>query len=173
MNHDYTADELIVLLGLQPLEGEGGFFRQTYRQPDAIGNGSLTTAILFLVTPDSFSGLHRLTHDELFHYYLGDPCEMVTFRGSDALELTTLGSDLRSGMKVQHLVEAGQWQGTRLRAGGRFALLGTTMTPGFDPSGFELASEETLLELSESERAIVRPFLPVMYASPEICTAHR
>ncbi|MGI8404279.1 MAG: cupin domain-containing protein [Thermomicrobiales bacterium] len=163
MNHDYTADELIALLGLQPLEGEGGFFRQTYRQPDATGKGSLTTAILFMVTPDSFSALHRLTHDELFHYYLGDPCEMVTFRGSDDFELTTLGSDLRGGMKVQQLVEAGQWQGTRLRAGGRFALFGTTMTPGFNPLGFELAGEETLLELCELDRAIVRPYLPLMH----------
>ncbi|MGI8484495.1 MAG: cupin domain-containing protein [Thermomicrobiales bacterium] len=163
MNHDYTADELIALLDLQPLEGEGGFFRQTYRQPDPTGTGSLTTAILFLVTPDSYSGLHRLTHDELFHFYLGDPCEMVTFRGAVDLEMTTLGSDLRTGMRVQHLVEAGQWQGTRLRPDGRFALLGTTMTPGFDPAGFELASEETLADLNETDRAIVQPYLPLMY----------
>ena len=164
MNLDYTADELITLLDLHPLDGEGGFFRQTYRQPDAQGTGSLTTAILFLVTPDSFSGLHRLTHDELFHFYLGDPCEMVTFRGAGDLKMTILGSDLRSGMSVQQLVEAGQWQGTRLRAGGRFALFGTTMTPGFDPAGFELACEETLADLNESDRAIVRPYLPLTYA---------
>jgi len=162
MNQDLTAEELIALLDLQPLAGEGGYYRETYRQPDASGRGSLTTAILFLVTPAYYSGLHCLTHDELFHFYLGDPCEMVTFRSGDDLMITAIGPDLRRGMKIQHLVEAKTWQGTRLRAGGRFALLGTTMTPGFDPAGFQLASEANLLELSGPDRAIVRPYLPVV-----------
>lgn len=161
MHQDLTADELIALLDLQPLAGEGGYFRQTYHQPDASGFGSLTTAILFLITPDAYSGLHRLTHDELFHFYLGDACEMVTFRTGEDFGITTLGADLRRGMKIQHLVEAEYWQGTRLRTGGRFALLGTTMTPGFDPAGFHLASEATLSGLREDDRTFARSYLPV------------
>ncbi|HEU0164728.1 MAG TPA: cupin domain-containing protein [Thermomicrobiales bacterium] len=140
-----TAEDVITLLDLQPLPGEGGFFRQTYVRSSTDPDGPPeTTAIYYLVTPDSFSGLHRLGHDELFHFYLGDPCEMVTYIDGEQPEIIVLGQDLGAGMTVQHLVPAGTWQGTRLRDGGRFALMGTTMTPGFDPRGFELASPDLL-----------------------------
>ena len=164
MPADLTAEELVALLDLQPLPGEGGFFRQTYALESTGADAPLTTAILYLVTPDSFSGLHRLTHDELFHVYLGDPCEIVTFRQGGDVRFTTLGSDLCAGMSIQHLVLAGTWQGTRLVPGGRFALLGTTMTPGYDPKGFELATPDVLSMLSSDDRARVRPFLATGHA---------
>ncbi|MGB3306615.1 MAG: cupin domain-containing protein [Thermomicrobiales bacterium] len=159
MPAEITAEELIALLDLQPLPGEGGYFRQTYIRESTGADVPLTTAILYLVTPDSFSGLHRLTHDELFHVYLGHPCEMVTFRDGGDVRFTTLGSDLRAGMTVQHLVPAGTWQGTRLVPGGQFALLGTTMTPGYDPAGFELATPDVLSKLPVEDQERVRPFL--------------
>ena len=164
MPADLTAEELIALLDLQPLPGEGGYFRQTYVRESTGDNAPLTTAILYLITPDSFSGLHRLTHDELFHVYLGDPCEMVTFGDDGDVRFTTLGSDLRAGMAIQQLVPAGTWQGTRLLPGGRFALLGTTMTPGYEPAGFELAPSDVLSVLSADDRARVRPFLATGHA---------
>lgn len=151
-----TADEVIALLDLAPLEGEGGFFRQTYVRNDGVS----TTAILYLVTPDSFSSLHRLSHDELFHAYLGDPCRMLTFRDGDLPVETILGGDLRGGQRIQHLVPAGTWQGTRLVEGGAWALLGTTMTPGFDPAGFEGASDAILAGLSPEIATLLRPYLP-------------
>ena len=52
-------------------------------------------------------------------------------------EVIVMGHDLRAGMKVQHVVPGGIWQGTRLREGGRFALMGTTMSPGFDYRDYE------------------------------------
>lgn len=162
MSHSLTADEIIALLGLSPLEGEGGFFRQTWVRPAPPGRGTGApdaTAILYLVTPASFSALHRLRDDELFHFYLGDPCEQVVIMPDGTAEQTILGPDLRGGMIVQRLVPAGAWQGTRLVPGGRFALLGTTMTPGFDPGGFELASREDLADLDPGVRARAEPFL--------------
>lgn len=151
-----TAAEVIALLDLAPLEGEGGYFRQTYVRTDEVS----TTAIFYLVTPDSFSSLHRLDHDELFHMYLGDPCRMVTFRDGEAPTETILGHDLRAGQRLQHLVPAGTWQGTRLVEGGAWALLGTTMTPGFDPAGFEGASDALLDDLSPEIATLLRPYLP-------------
>lgn len=150
------ADEVTALLDLVPLPGEGGMFRQTYLR---LGDVS-TTAILYLVTPTSFSSLHRLTHDELFHVYLGDPCRMVMFRDEEAPAEIILGGDLRAGQRVQHLVPAGTWQGTRLVDGGEWALLGTTMTPGYDPAGFELATDALLNGLSAETTALLRPYLP-------------
>ena len=162
MSHILTADEIIALLGLSPLEGEGGFFRQTWVRPAPPGrdtNAPEATAILYLVTPESFSALHRLRHDELFHFYLGDPCEQLVILPDGTVEEMVLGPDLRASMRVQRLVPAGAWQGTRLAPGGRFALLGTTMTPGFDPGGFELASPGDLADLEPSARARGAAFL--------------
>jgi len=157
-----TADDVIALLDLAPLPGEGGLFRQTYVRTGEIS----TTAILYLVTPTSFSALHRLEHDELFHVYLGDACRMVTFREGEFPATTVLGSDIRAGQRVQHLVPAGTWQGTRLVEGGSWALLGTTMTPGFDPAGFELASNALLDGVSREAADLLRPYLPAALGRP-------
>jgi predicted cupin superfamily sugar epimerase len=155
-----NAEDVIALLELRPLPGEGGFFRQTYAQRSVVaGAPPLTTAIYYLVTPDAFSSLHRLNHDELFHFYLGDPCEMVTYVDGRQPEIAILGQDLRAGMTVQQIVPAGTWQGTRLRAGGRFALMGTTMTPGFDPDGFELATADWLERIPVRAAGDLRRFL--------------
>ncbi len=127
-----SAEEVIAHLGLRPLEGEGGLFRETYRL-DGGGEGDdpAATAIYYLLTPNTFSELHRLPHDEMYHFYLGDPVELLQLGPGGAIERRTLGSDLLAGMDVQVLVPGGQWQGSRLRDGGRFALMGTTMTPGY------------------------------------------
>ena len=151
-----TADEVIALLDLAPLAGEGGFFRQTYIRTGEVS----TTAIFYLVTPTSFSSLHRLDHDELFHVYLGDPCRMVSFRDGETPTETILGSDLRAGQRIQHLVPAGTWQGTRLVEGGSWALLGTTMTPGFDPAGFEAPTDAMLDGFPPDVAGLLVPFLP-------------
>lgn len=135
-----TAEDIIAAYDLRPLEGEGGYFRQTWIRESDDPATPLGTCILYLVTPDSFSALHRLAHDEIFHFYLGDPCEAVSVDASRTLRVTILGGDVTAGMQVQHVVPAGTWQGTRLLPGGEWALLGTTMAPGFHVSGFELAT---------------------------------
>ena len=133
------AKRLIELLRLEPLPIEGGHFRQTWRS--AAG-----TAIYYLLSDDadSFSALHRLTSDEIYHFYLGDPVEMLMLHDGGRVESVTLGRDLEAGQRVQHVAPAGVFQGSRLRDGGRFALLGTTMAPGFDPDGCEFGDRERL-----------------------------
>jgi uncharacterized protein len=166
------ADQVIRRLDLKPLAGEGGYFVETWRGPEAElppGAGSrsgarrpLGSAIYYLVTPDSFSALHRLRSDEVFHFYLGDPCEMLLL-GPDGESLThLLGVDLAEGMRPQVVVPAGWWQGTRLRdqPGGRFALLGTTMAPGYHPDDFELADRVGLLREYPEQRHLIEPFFP-------------
>jgi uncharacterized protein len=140
-----TPETLIEQLGLQPLPVEGGYFRQTYVSDEAIAAGALpprygrdkalSTAIYYLLTSeeDSFSALHRLPTEEVYHFYLGDPVEMLLLDPDAGAERVVLGPDLLGGQRVQHVVPRGVWQGSRLREGGRFALLGTTMAPGFDP----------------------------------------
>jgi predicted cupin superfamily sugar epimerase len=150
-----TADELKRLLRLEPLTGEGGFFAETYRAREslpagALGPGtpgprSLATAIYYLVTPESFSALHRLRSDEIFHFYLGDPVEMLQLLPDGSGRMMRLGTDLAAGCRPQVVVPKGVWQGSRIAPGGACALLGTTVSPGFDPADYEAGSPEALV----------------------------
>jgi predicted cupin superfamily sugar epimerase len=150
-----TADEVIRLLDLKPLAIEGGYYRETYRAEEVLPAGvwptrygrdkAIATAIYFLLTPDTFSALHRLPTDEIYHFYLGDPVELLELLADGSGRLTTLGSDLAAGHQPQWCVPRGVWQGSCLADGGRFALLGTTMAPGFDFTDFEAANRDQLL----------------------------
>jgi predicted cupin superfamily sugar epimerase len=141
-----SPDDVIELLGLQPHPLEGGFFRETYRAADHVPGQerSLSTAIYFLITPTNFSLLHRLPTDELYHFYLGDPVEQLQLCPDGTGRVVTLGSDLKAGQVPQMLVPAGVWQGSRLVDGGRFALLGTTMAPGFAYPDYEPGDRKAL-----------------------------
>jgi hypothetical protein len=131
------AREIMRLLSLSPLPAEGGYFRETFRSAQS-------TAIHYLLTPDTFSALHRLRGDEVFHFYLGDPVEMLQLLPDGTSRTIRLGPDLAAGMSLQLVVPGGVWQGCRLVAGGRFALMGTTMAPPFDPRDFDLGDRAAL-----------------------------
>jgi predicted cupin superfamily sugar epimerase len=141
------ADEIIAALDLKPLPREGGFYRETFRSADRIGAGNrnLCTAIYYLLTPDTCSALHRLPSVEIFHFYLGDPVEMLQLRLDGTGRAITLGPDVLHGQSPQVLVSAGVWQGSRLVPGGEFALMGTTMAPGFDFADYEAADRTALM----------------------------
>jgi predicted cupin superfamily sugar epimerase len=137
---------IIESLGLEPHPSEGGFFAETYRSRYRTGDGrhTLGTAIYYLLTPESFSAMHRLASDEIFHFYLGDPVEMLLLEAGGAGRISVLGPALESGQRPQIVVPAGTWQGSRLAPGGRLALLGTTVTPGFEFADFELGDGDRL-----------------------------
>lgn len=150
-----SADEIRKRLKLQPHPAEGGYFAETYRsehllEPEALPAGypgarSVSTAIYYLLTPDSFSAMHRLRGDEIFHFYLGDPVELLQIKTNGAGEVFVLGQDIIAGMHLRHVVPAGAWQGSRWRAGGKYALLGTTVAPGFDFQDFEIGERSELM----------------------------
>ena len=97
-----------------------------------------------MLTPDTFSAMHRLKGDEVYHFYLGDPVEMLVLKPDGTAEAILLGQGIASGMRLQHVVPAGAWQGSRLAPGGKYALMGTTMGPGFDPQDYEPGKREEL-----------------------------
>jgi uncharacterized protein len=140
-----TAETVIRLLNLQPHPKEGGYFRETYRSADRTATRSLSTGIYYLLTPQTFSEMHVLPGDELFHFYLGDPVEMLHLYPDGTGSNILLGTDLAAGMRPQILVSGGVWQGSRLVPGGRFALLGTTMAPGFDYADYMSGKRAELL----------------------------
>ena len=149
------ADELISALNLEPLPMEGGWFRETYRSANQVGDKALATAIYYLITPTSFSRMHRLPSDELFHFYLGDAVEQLQLFRDGAGRILTLGADIAAGQQPQSLVPAGTWQGTRLCYGGQFALLGTTMSPGFEFTDFEAGDCDELTKAYPSWRELI------------------
>lgn len=162
---ELDVQQIIHALDLQPLSMEGGLYRESYRSSEIIPAGALPeryarvskpfgTAIFYLLTDhaDSFSALHRLPTDETYHFYLGDPLEMTLLYPNGSAAQIVLGQDLMHGQQVQFTVPQGVWQGSRIAPGGRFALLGTTMAPGFTPTDFEAGDRAALLERYPAQR---------------------
>jgi predicted cupin superfamily sugar epimerase len=150
-----TASEIKTLLHLEPHPIEGGFFRRTYASPGVVdlprGQRAQGTAIYYLLEPGTFSEMHVLDSDEIFHFYLGDPVEMLQISPDGDAATFILGPDIAAGQHVQLVVPAGVWQGTRLVGNGKVALLGCTVTPGFDFADYRNASYAELVELCPAE----------------------
>jgi uncharacterized protein len=163
-----TADDIKRLLQLTPLELEGGFFRETYRSrwqvpPEHLPQGfrdprSIGTAIYYLITPESFSTLHRLPGTEVFHFYLGDPAVMLLLHCDGESDSVTLGHDLAAGHQPQVVVRGGIWQGCRLAPGGKWALMGTTMSPSFDYADYETGSRDELIAEYPDLEELIRQY---------------
>jgi uncharacterized protein len=131
-----TAEQIRQHLRLEPHPIEGGWYRRTYTSDVSVallrGVRPYGTAIYYLLEEGAFSEMHVLASDEMFHFYYGDPVEMLQLLPDGSSAVFTLGPDLAAGHHVQLVVPAGVWQGTRLIDGGKVALLGCTVTPGFD-----------------------------------------
>lgn len=159
-----TIAELKQLLGLEPHPVEGGYFRRTYTSTGTVdsprGIRAQGTAIYYLLERGKFSEMHTLASDEIFHFYLGDPVEMLQLHPDGRSAIHTLGPDLSAGQHVQLVVPAGVWQGTRLIGDGKMALLGCTVTPGFDYADYRNATAEELIakwpQQAERIRALTR-----------------
>ncbi|MGD2068227.1 MAG: cupin domain-containing protein [Gemmatimonadota bacterium] len=136
MERPPTASEVIELLGLEPHPEEG----------------------VYLLTPGTRSAMHRLPGDEVLHFYLGDPVEMLELMADGRSRATILGPAL-DRMTVQHVVPGGTWQGSRLVPGGAWALLGTTMAPGFSYDDYEAGSAE-LATLHPGRAELIEVLLP-------------
>lgn len=159
---------LIKHFGLEELPVEGGVFYQTYLSEESIPAAALPerysedkpfgTAIVYLLTPDadSFSAMHKLPTDEIYHFYLGDPVEMLHLHPDGRSERVILGQDLMNGQHVQYTVPRDVWQGSHLLAGGQYALVGTTMAPAFTHGDYEGATRELLTAQYPEQAALIR-----------------
>jgi predicted cupin superfamily sugar epimerase len=161
-----TAEALIAALDLRPLPREGGYYRETYRSADRLPaaaragryrtDKSAGTAIYYLLTADTCSALHRLPTDEVYHFYLGSPVRLLQLPSGGRGHTVTLGPDILAGQSVQAVVSAGVWQGSCLEPGGAFALLGTTMAPGFDFADYEAADQGDLIARYPEQADLIR-----------------
>lgn len=128
------ACDIIDLLGLKP-HPEGGWYSETWR---AGGEGRAAgTAIYFLLEEGQRSHWHRIDSAEIWHWYAGSPLTLSIH--DDETRVTTLGSNLGAGQRPQCIVPPGTWQSAEPKGG--WALVGCTVSPGFDFAHFELAPE--------------------------------
>jgi predicted cupin superfamily sugar epimerase len=147
---------IIATLNLQRLPFEGGWYAQSYKSKDMLcgpslperypGPRALGTAIYYLMTAeqDGFSALHRLRGDEVLHFYLGDPINSLLIYPDGSFRKFIMGPNIQKGQVLQMVIPAGTWQGHRVCAGKNYALIGSTMTPGYDDEDFELGSRSDL-----------------------------
>lgn len=158
-----TADQLIAHYGLEPIPREGGFFRRTWAgdvREDGRPEGSAIVALL-TAEADGYSALHRLPSDEIWHFYLGDPVELLLLAADGSVGTVVLGHDVLAGQQVQFTVDGGTWMGGAVVEGGAWALLGCTMAPGFSYETYEHGDADHLAarypQVAERVRALCRP----------------
>lgn len=144
---------------------EGGWYKEEYRASEYIpvaglpsrfdGERAFCTSIYFLLTGDEFSALHRIRQDELWHFYDGDGLTVHVISPDGQYVGNRLGRNHDQGESLMHVVEAGNWFGASVTAGG-FALVGCTVAPGFDFADFELPARSELLERYPYHDALIR-----------------
>jgi hypothetical protein len=160
-----NAEKLKSLLNLVPVSIEGGYFAETYRSTEMIspeclrgrysGSRIAGTAIYYLLEPGTFSEIHRVASDEILHFYLGDPVEMLQLWPDGSGKRILISTYIENGMAPQVAVPHGVWQGARLVVGGKFALLGCTVSPGFEYADYESGSRRLLSEAYPGYRDMI------------------
>jgi hypothetical protein len=146
---------------------EGGYYRETYRASEQLGRGQLperfegarrafSTAIYFLLEGQQRSLIHRIRSDEVWHFYAGDPLVLFVFEQEGGMRRVVLGCDLEDKQTLQAVVPAETWFGAALAQGGRYALVGCTVAPGFDFADFEKGERRALLDLYPQHQLAVK-----------------
>ena len=146
---------LVEHYGMQRLPVEGTSFVSTYRSAEELPSGGpIGTAMIGLYSsdPPSISMFHRLQFDEVWHFYGGDPMRLILLHPHGTSEDVLLGPDPLAGQHVQYVIPAGVWQAGEIVSGGRWALFGCTMAPGFTGTCFE-GGHVTDLMRTHPERA--------------------
>lgn len=160
-----AAEDWIGKLNLQP-HPEGGYYAETYRSPETIavahlpgryaGSRSFATAIYFLIKGGSFSSLHRIQSDELWHFYAGSRLTVYSIDPEGNLAELLLGPDAGAGETFQGVVKAGDWFGSKVHDPDGYALVGCTVAPGFDFADFELAGRQALIRQFPRHAEVIR-----------------
>ncbi|MBK3577077.1 cupin domain-containing protein [Streptomyces sp. MBT65] len=148
-----TPDDLVAHYDLEPIPREGGLFRRTWAGPARPDGRPEGTAIVALLKAPDYSALHRLPSDEVWHFYLGDPLELLLLAPDGSTRTAVLGPDVRHGQHPQFTVPGSTWMGARVVAGGAWTFFGCTMAPGFTYEGYEHGEAGELTARYPSEAA--------------------
>jgi predicted cupin superfamily sugar epimerase len=165
-----TSTEVINWLKLQPNSFEGGYFSATYESKLRINdkdlpgfaateNGRpLCNAIYYLLTSESCSVMHRVTGDMIYHFYSGDPVQMLLLYpdgGSARSEVCIFSNDIKAGGIPMKTIPGGTWLGSRLTPGSSYALMGVTMAPGFHPNDYSIGIRNDLVNKYPEQKEMI------------------
>lgn len=157
MSQKITPEDIAKALQLEPLDQEGGLFRSTYHQVDPETGLEKANAIYYMLIGRQFSHLHRLPHDEIYHYHLGDPLELIEICPDGTCHRYLCGPDVVNGHVPQVTMHANCWQGSRVAKGGEFSLVGTVSIPGWTPESYEHCMDcESLVQQHPEWEELIR-----------------
>lgn len=156
---------IIQILGLSP-HPEGGYFRETYRSTDETnpenqeckypGKRNYSTCIYFLISYGNFSSFHRITQDEIWHFYDGSPLFLHMITPEGEYSKVTIGCNITEGEVPQFVVPGGTWFAATVINPNGYSLLGCTVSPGFDFADFEKGRREELINRFPQHNGIIK-----------------
>lgn len=141
------AARLIESLGLIA-HPEGGWFREVYRSLSVVtpadGPGrQAITSIFFLLADGARSRWHSVASDEIWHWYEGDPLELITVSELTLAPRRTVVGPVADGRLPVAVVRPHEWQAARSL--GEYTLVGCTVAPGFDFADFRMLADDDVL----------------------------
>jgi predicted cupin superfamily sugar epimerase len=155
------AKQIIENLGLIK-HPEGGYYKETYRSEDKTvlhefnGERNLCTCIYFLLTDDAFSAFHKVNQDEIWHFYQGDVIHLHMISPDGTYQMQKIGNELDKGERPQYLVPAHTWFAAEVVSMDAFALVGCTVSPGFDFKDFQLANRTELQKQFPQHKSMIK-----------------
>jgi uncharacterized protein len=163
------AEQVQQLLGLEP-HPTCGFVAETYRSPERIAPGGLAdpfadgrpigSALSFMVTAERPVRLHRIHNDQLYHFQLGDPLEVLMFFADGSHREQIVGGDLAAGQALHLFLPGGTFHTARLVASGSWFLGASTEWPGVEPADVEPGNIDDLAARFPDAGERLRSFLP-------------
>lgn len=137
-----TAKDVIQSLQLAP-HPEGGWYREIYRSTDRVQRGaesrSATTAIYYLLEREQLSRWHVVDADEIWHFYSGAPLELLAYDPHSRQLNRHLLHSAAADARPVGVIPSGVWQAARSL--GEYSLVGCTVSPGFEFSGFKFTAD--------------------------------
>ncbi len=143
---------------------EGGWFKETYRSEEIVpkqflsksfsGDRSFSTSIYYLLEGVDFSAFHRIKSDELWHFYNGTSAIEIISIEKGKIKKQFCGNRPDENQQLQVVVSKNNWFAAQLANKEGYALVGCTVTPGFDFNDFEMANQELIGQFPELEKEI-------------------
>jgi hypothetical protein len=157
------AEKIVKALNLTR-HPEGGYFSEVYRSDETLekdlherftGKHSLYTSIYFMLSENDYSAFHVLKSDEIWHFYSGTTIDIHIINPDGQLITIPLGKNFADGEHFQYCIKAGQYFAAEVRDKTSYALVGCTVSPGFEYSDFELCKKESLIEKFPSHKDLI------------------
>ena|SRR3989338_4540954 len=139
---------------------EGGYFREIYRSEDKVlcnrfqGERHAATSIYYLLRSEDFSAFHRFNSDEIWHFYAGSSLSLYVLNPNGELETIILGQQNNS-TQFQAIIKANRWFAACVNEPNSYALVGCTVSPGFEFNDFKLAERQTLIQRHPQHKKLI------------------